>query len=147
MKNASKTMYTIGRVVNIIEIILCALMFIPGIILIAGADLIADGGEDAADAAAIRGVGIGLLIGFGIALLVLIIVIILATRASKALNNDKTERAPHIVMIIIGVFGDVLYTLGGIFGLIAENANEEPVPAEQPQAIEEQPAEKEKPEA
>ena len=139
-------MYIIGRIANIVEIVLCALMFIPGIILIAAADFFAENEE--ADAVVFRGVGIGFLVGFGIALLVLVIVLILATRASKALNNDTKERAPHITMIVIGVFGDILYTLGGIFGLIAENgAGENPVPEEQPQAIEEQPAEEENPEA
>ena len=147
MKNASRAMYTIGRVANIIEIVLCALMFIPGIILIAAADFFAENSENGTDVSTIRSVGIGFLIGFGIALAVLVAVLVLANRAAKALKNDIKEKAPHITMIIIGFFGDIFYTLGGIFGLIAENANEEPVPTEQPQAIEEQPAEEEKPEA
>ena len=39
--------------------------------------------------------------------------------------SDKTENAPHILMIIIGIFGDIFYLLGGIFGLVAEHENEE----------------------
>ena len=122
MKNASKAMYTVGKVFSIIEIVLWVLLLIMSVLFIALAGAMSEI-EGTGTAEEITAMGITLTITFGILLIVSIIVLILASRAKKALDNNTKENGPHIMMIIIGIFGDIFYTLGGIFGLIAENQN------------------------
>ena len=46
---------------------------------------------------------------------------LLAVKAQRALDNKLKEDWPHVLMIIVGIFGDLFYLLGGVFGLVAEN--------------------------
>lgn len=117
-------MYTIGRIFNIIAIIIALVVLIFGIIVAASPNLqekLIESSEEVADLTAAKAYGITLLIIGAVLIVIYSILCALAAHASKALNNSKKENAPHIIMIIIGIFGDIFYLLGGIFGLVAEN--------------------------
>ena len=118
MGKASKIMYTIGRIFNIVELVCCALMIIAGVILTA---LSAGGTIDEAQVEAL-GSGIGLLVAGVVSFIIVLVVYFLATKAQKTIGNGTTEKGPHIMMIVVGaISGDLFYLLGGIFGIIAEN--------------------------
>jgi len=116
-------MYTIGRIFNILAMIGFLIVLIMGIVAIAKAPDVAAQADATMTVEEARAAGITLTTVGAIFVAVYCIIFVLATHASKALNNDKKENAPHVLMIIIGVFGDIFYLLGGIFGLVAESEN------------------------
>lgn len=122
MKNASKAMYTIGRIFNIIALIGMIIVLIVGIVLIAKDGTAVAQDENGVDVE-VSGRALGIiLLSIGVAFSVVYVVLfLLAGHASKALNNGRKDNVPHVIMIIIGVFGDIFYLLGGIFGLVAEH--------------------------
>lgn len=109
MRNASKTMYKIGRIFNFVLLGLAALLIVIYTILMI------------VHLANNEGLWyLGTIIGLTIWLAIIIVTIIFATRAIKAIDEDEKNNAPHITMIVFGaISGDVFYLLGGIFGLIA----------------------------
>ena len=124
MKDASKIMYTIGKVFNIIGIVLTALLIVLPIIMIAMPEEVYNQ-QKATDmnrmtVEQIKVFGVGLLIGIIIAVVVLIVSLCLATYAKKRLDNNTKDTVPHVIMIILGVFGSIFYLIGGILGLVAE---------------------------
>ena len=120
MKNASKILYTVGKVVNVIEIVLTSLALVFGVlVLIFGRQIIPDI-PMIIDITAIA-TGTGFTVGGVVALIISIVTLVLANNATRALENGTVDNAPHIVMIVIGVFGDIFYLLGGIFGIVSEN--------------------------
>ena len=129
MKQASSIMYTIGKVFNIIGIVVCGLLLILPIVMMAMPEEIYNQ-QRASDfnrltVDQIKVLGVGVLIGLIIALIVEIVILVLAIYAKKKLNNNTKETAPHIIMIIIGALGgSIFYLIGGILGLVAEEQNE-----------------------
>jgi len=124
MKDASRIMYTIGKVFNIIGIVFTTLFIVFPIIMMSIPDQIY-AQQKASDAnkltvEQIKVLGVGLLIGVIIAIIILIVELCLATYAKNRLNNNKKDTVPHVIMIIIGVFGSIFYLIGGILGLVAE---------------------------
>ena len=120
MKNASKILYTVGKVVNVIEIVLTSLALVFGVlVLIFGRQIIPDI-PMIIDITAMA-TGTGFTVGGVVALIISIVTLVLANNATRALENGTVDNAPHIVMIVIGVFGDIFYLLGGIFGIVSEN--------------------------
>ena len=120
MGNASKILYTVGKVVNIIEIVMTSLMLLLGVAVMIFGEAIAVNFQAVASFLNMA-TGTGFTIGGAVALVLSIVTLVLANNATRALENGVTENAPHIVMIVVGVFGDIFYLLGGIFGLVAEN--------------------------
>ena len=105
---------------NIIEIVMTSLMLLLGLVVMIFGETIT------ANIEALSGMmtmlsGTGFTIGGAFALVLSIVTLVLANNATRALDNGIKENAPHIVMIVIGVLGDIFYLLGGIFGLVAEN--------------------------
>ncbi len=127
MKTASSIMYTIGKVFNIIGFFLNALFIALGILIKAFAKEIFERRTAGATytEADIKIVGTTLMVFGIIAFVVSFVVFILATIAKSKLKNEKRDIVPHVIMIIIGVFGDIFYLLGGVFGVIAEADQEE----------------------
>ena len=126
MKKATKVMYTVGNIINILGIIFISLAILCAICGIAFSQEIFEQMTEKDlthfnTAADIRISSISMLIGCVIGLIVAIVMLVLATKARKAIQNDDKNDTPHIVMIVIGVFGNVFYLLCGIFGLIAQN--------------------------
>lgn len=122
MKTTSKIFYTIGKIFNIIGIVVTALCLIGGIVVLALAPQISANVDGEYSTLAIRTLGIGLIIGCAIGLAIEIVVLCVANYASKALENGKRDNVPHITIIVIGVIaGDIFYLIAGICGLIEEN--------------------------
>ena len=125
MKQASQVLYTIGRIFNIIGIVVTTLCLILPIMMMSIPEELAkqqkaiEGNQLSAEQ--IRVLGVGVLVGLIIAIIVLVVVLCLANYASKKLKNDTKDTAPHIIMIVIGIFGSLLYLIGGVLGLAAES--------------------------
>lgn len=120
MGNASKILYTVGKVVNIIEIVMTSLMLLLGLVVMIFGETVAANIE-ALSTMLTMASGTGFTIGGAVALVISIVTLVLANNATRALDNGIKENAPHVVMIVIGALGDIFYLLGGIFGLVAEN--------------------------
>ena len=106
MKNASQTMYRLGRIINYVLLGLGALLTLIGIIgLIAGTE------------------GAAGLLGYGLMLVITnVVALILAGKALASLTDGQVNNKPHIIMIVVGAISEnPLFVLGGIFGLIAEH--------------------------
>lgn len=114
-------MCTIGRIFNIIALIGMIIVLVVGIVLIAKDGTAVAQDENGVDVE-VSGRALGIiLLSIGVAFSVVYVFFLLAGHASKALNNGRKDNVPHVIMIIIGVFGDIFYLLGGIFGLVAEH--------------------------
>lgn len=133
MATASKVMYIIGIVFNVLAIIGMILLALFGLFINTNAEeLVAQVGEFTEEFPLPEGIelttelvsliGMGLIIGSAVAFVLSIAVFCLALWASKSISNGKRECAPHIVMIVVGVLSTyIFYLLGGIFGLISES--------------------------
>ena len=128
MKGASRTMYIIGRIFCIIGIVFAIAFIVTGIAFKANVGNLATYFEEQGltryDSEKEVSVLATTLLVIGIVMLVWELVeFLLATKASKAVTNGIKEQWPHILLIIIGVFGNIFFLLGGIFSLI-QNQNE-----------------------
>ena len=120
MTNASKILYTVGKVFNVLEIVATSLALVFGVlVMIFGQQIIPDTPMFANMTAMATGTGFS--VGGFVALVWAIVSLVLANNATRALENSREENAPHIVMIVVGVLGNIFYLLGGIFGLVAEH--------------------------
>ena len=131
MQNASNTMYRIGRIFTIIELILGPIFILIGIIL-----AIVGGIQDPVNQAMVSNGGT--LIGWGIYFIVVsILCLVFVGKAQKELaNRDSRNPTPFILTIVFGAIAqNVFYVLAGIFGLIADGQQggqkEEPKEVEQ----------------
>ena len=124
MKEASKIMYVIGKVFNIIGIFLYGILIAFGIIVRQFAKEIYERRTPGATytEADVRIVGTTLMVIGIVAIIITLIILILASVAKSKLDNNRKDIAPHVLMIVIGVFGDLFYLLGGIFGIVAETS-------------------------
>ena len=129
MKQASSIMYTIGKVFNIIGIVLTALTLVLPILMMAMPEEIYKQQKaselNKLTVEQIKALGVACLIGIIIAIIVLIVVLCLANYASKKVKDNEKNTTPHIIMIIIGVFSSFFYLIGGILGLCAEEQNQQ----------------------
>ena len=119
MKNASNIMYKIGKIFNIVLIVLYAVLIFVGLILaIVGAAGVATETEGAAETV---GSGISMIVWDTFYLAASIVCLILTKKAMAALNDNSSSIKPHIIMIVAGaICNNVFLVLGGIFGIIAE---------------------------
>ena len=127
MGKATKMLYTVGKVFNIIEIILSVLGLTAGILAVVfnndiGERLLAGGLNMVNSVDGIRFTGWGLIVSSAIMLLVSSVVLALATRAYDSINNGRVDITPHVVMIVVGVFGNIFYLIGGVMGIFDESA-------------------------
>lgn len=125
MKKASKTMYLIGRIFNVIEIVLCVIFIIVGALL--AAKVFPTESEE--EAVALMASGITLIVFFAIILILSVVVLIMLNKAYKGL--DTVEKKPHIVMIVLGAIStNAFLILGGIFALVASSQANNQAPQE-----------------
>lgn len=128
MKNTSNTMYNIGRIFTIIELILGAIFFGLGIIFAIVGAVVENGAALAASGGSLIGTGIWLLVGA-------ILCLVFVGKAKKELQNESSKNlTPYILTIVFGaIAGNVFYVLAGIFGIIAESQQGQ---KEQPKEVE-----------
>lgn len=133
MKNSSNTMYNIGRIFTIVEIIVGPIFFLIGLILAIVAGVVEDAAHLAGPAGALIGYGIWFIVG-GILCLVFV------GKAKRELQNENNKNlTPFILTIVFGaIAANVFYVLAGIFGIVAESQQGK---KEEPKAVEEKPAE------
>ncbi len=127
MGKATKMLYTVGKVFNIIEIILSVLGLTAGILAVVfnndiGERLLAGGLDMINSVDGIRLTGWGLIVSGAVMLLVSAVVLALATKAYDSVNNGRVDITPHVVMIVVGVFGNIFYLIGGVMGIFEESA-------------------------
>ena len=123
MKVASKVMYIIGMISNVLLLICSIVIIVLSIIGLANPQLAENIQQEIQETgvpfAGLVGAGLGIGIYLFIANLV---VIFLARRAIKNLNEGNGRVGAHIVLLIGGVLcWDIFYVLGGIFGIIGSN--------------------------
>ncbi|MBR6071475.1 MAG: hypothetical protein IKP77_01415 [Acholeplasmatales bacterium] len=122
MKDASRIMYTIGKVFSVIEIVISSIMLLAGILCrVFSVEIYNEQKGRSFTLDDVKALSTSLIVIASISLIIVFIVLILANNAQKKLKNNKKDIAPHIIMIVIGVFGDIFYLLGGVFGIVAEN--------------------------
>ena len=106
MEKASRVMYTIANIFNWIMVVECVVMIVLSILSMTNVINVAE----------FKQYDIGTLIVF-IYLLVVSLLAITMVGIAKAKNSSKGW---DILFIILGVIGgNIFYTLGGIFGLVA----------------------------
>lgn len=126
MKQVSKVMYTIGKVINILELIFSVLMLVCGICFVAMRDQLAGKFTEISRLNTpdeVAAVGITMIVLAVITFVVALLIYIFARKATKALNENSKNTTSHTIMLVIGIFGDVFYFLGGLFGILGINEN------------------------
>jgi len=128
MKSASKTMYLVGKILNIIAIILFIIFAIVCGVAVGNKEELANTGKIVVDGRVITNpeeiaqIYNGLLVFCIISIIVLIIVLIIRGFAVRSLSRRGSQKFPHILMLIIGIVScDIFYFLGAIFGLVHES--------------------------
>lgn len=111
MRNTQKTLYKIGSIINWVLMGLFALIIVLNIIL-----LIVDGANDRA-----TGDNISAIVTYTIFLILVIVLLILVKKFEEAALKAQTNAlAPVILLMVFGVLSwNLLYTVGGVFGIIA----------------------------
>ena len=129
MKKASQIMYTIGKVFNIIGIVLSSIFVLIGIIITASGELVGgvldlaevEGVAEEAIPMMVVIVGVFYLI-FGLIMLGLNIAAIVVTgKARASIEGGSMDTKPHVLTIVFGALTNTFYLLAGIFGLVARN--------------------------
>ena len=126
MKSASRVMYIIGKVFNIIEMVLTPFIVVLGALCIAYKSevfnkLVEEHLTTLTSAEQVKYLGISLIIFGVVSFIISIVVFLLAKKASRSLENGDKSTTPHVIMLIIGIFGDVFYFLAGLFCVLSIN--------------------------
>lgn len=124
MKNASETMYKIGKIINIIMIPVSVLLLVIGIIGIAvGATQAASSSGQAEPEGLAIAAAASTCIGWGFYFLITsILSIIICPKKHKEIENGSNEVAPRVFLIVFGAIADnIFYVLSGIFSLVARS--------------------------
>ena len=145
MKKNSSLMYQIGRVINIIVLVISVLVLASGVLFMIFATEISQGLKDLfrdiVDPKVVGLWGLGSVIIHLFVLVLSIVLLVLSNKAIKGLEADDTNTSPHVLMIIFGVFSisalyGIFYIIGGVFGLV-ENNNIQQERARAQQAVQE----------
>ena len=111
MKTAARIMYILGTIFAIFGLI-------AGICMLGGGLIAYFVSEDMETKTA----GMTIIIAGAIVTFIYLLTTILGTKGRKAIGNNRTDLAPHILSIVLGVCScDTFFLLGGIFGIIAES--------------------------
>ena len=125
MKNASETMYKIGRIFNIIAIPVFAVLIVVGLIMIiAGGAGVAVATTEADQVAALATVssGTSMMVTCIILLVFEIIAFVICTKKKAEIDNGSNEVSPRVFLIVFGAISDnIFYVLCGIFSLVARS--------------------------
>lgn len=132
MKNASRTMYNVGAIVNIVYLGLGGLLTLIGIILLIVGAI---GGDHSVIEAGAKTLGWGIYF-----IVAAILCFVFVGKAKRELADSNTQNnGPFIVTIVFGaISNNPFYVLAGIFGLIAESQERNQQQAqEEPKQVEE----------
>lgn len=111
MRNTQKTLYNIGKIINYVFLGIYALVVLINVIL-----LIVDaiGGYYIGDNIS------GIITGLIFLGLVIALIILTGKFSEKALTSPVNALAPVIILMAFGlVTGNILFTIGGVFGIVA----------------------------
>lgn len=149
MKKASKILYKIGSILDILGIVVFALLaivfFVFAILSVSGVAAIAEAFEDAAynsganagdaEAAMIVGTYAALIcIAYSFVMLVLMAFFIVGLVTVKKASKDDATKKAHIIATVFGFLTNTVAGIGGILSLVSLNQEEkkvEPVKAEE----------------
>ena len=120
MRTASKTLYLIGYIFNIIDIVFMIITLIVGAVGLGSAALIAQIAEDTKQSVPyIHNVLLVMVIAIAISLVVHFIILLLVGRARRNLNQANGKVSAHVFLLVLGILGmNIFYFLGSIFGLV-----------------------------
>ena len=123
MKNASETMFKIGKIINIILIPVAALLLIVGVVFSVVSALAAEAGTASQEDIILVASASGTLIGYGVVLLVTsILSLVICTKKKAEIDGGSNEVAPRVFIIVFGAIAEnVFYVLAGIFSLVARS--------------------------
>ena len=124
MNNASRIMYKIGRIFNIIEFVILTLGIVAGIAMkIIPSQVVRIAQfyniEILDTLPEVQTAATTCITSCILSLIYSIVVFVFATKSLKALESGKPSQKLHITMIVVGAFGDIFYLLAGIFGVVA----------------------------
>ena len=120
MRTASKTLYLIGYIFNIIDIVFMIITLIVGAVGLGSAALIAQIAEDTKQSVPyIHNVLLVMVIAIAISLVVHFIILLLVGRARRNLSQANGKVSAHVFLLVLGILGmNIFYFLGSIFGLV-----------------------------
>ena len=123
MKEASKAIYTIGFIFNIVGLIFIALFIASLAVSLSSNEIIAKLVEQLGRGELFIRNWITLsIIVLAVVFAIDVAALVLILRARKDLNEGTGKVGTHLVLLLIGVFGfNLFYLLGGIFGIVASN--------------------------
>ena len=125
MKSSIKTMYKVGKIFNMIAIVLSSLMFFAGMFTLIFKERVAELGiKNIETAGAAERLGIVLLIVAAVSIILEIAFYVCASKADRFTREDKDTYVDHTTMVVIGIIGNIFYLIGGIFGLVYLNQKE-----------------------
>lgn len=128
MKDASRVLYKIGRIFNIIEIVCAALFFFTSIAMLTDTAkfvqvLNESNPATAYTAETVTALAVTLLIAMIFAVALSIITLVLSKKAIDNLQSGNNNNGIHIAMLVLGIFSSLFHFLGGIFALVANGQN------------------------
>ena len=128
MQKAAGILYTVGKVFNIIGIV------VMGILILGSVAMLADSQQYFNQYAADLQVATleefttlitGMLIGCIIALAIQIITLVFANKGKKALGNGEVK--PQIIVLVFAILGEsIFYLIASILGLVLASSNKKP---------------------
>ena len=123
MKKTSNLLYSIGFILNILEILIVSLFLAVIILSSQRADVLEKLAQDLGKTlGGVYQTLMGAIIALSVSLGAEVISIVLVLIAKKDLKDNTGKLGVHILILILGILGaNILYLLGGLFGLVASN--------------------------
>jgi len=128
MKKTSSIMYLLGRIFEILEIVVSVFGIFIGFVAATRSEEIyqkiveSGASTDITGPAQVKEVGLGMLVTCILAIVIGIVVLTLLARAKNAVEEGKPARKLHIAMIVFGLCTNLFILLGGAFALGASEA-------------------------
>ncbi len=127
MKKSSNLFYSIGFVLNIIELVIAGLLVALFAFAYTNPDAINKVATDTGSTAEyVQSAFLVIMILFVIIAVVDVVVSVLVFVAKKNLKEKNGKVGTHILLLILGILSvNIFYLLGGIFGMVAASKDNE----------------------
>ena len=121
MKSASKLLYAIGFVFNIIGLVIIALFITLCGVALGSAEIVAKVAEESQHSVELtQQVLLTFVIVLSVVFVIHFIILFMVANAKKHLDNKTGKVSPHLVLLLLGILDcNLFYLLGGIFGMVA----------------------------